>query len=127
MKRYKTEDDNPMMERHSTSIQTLQARAWRYRSFLLPPSPPKISRKQGNGNGEGHSNPYLAMQDGSVDATTKYRGKTFFEEGTNDMLSAALIGFSMLGNLDGIYEHSVFQFIKLHTSTTGSRRRDAAL
>jgi len=37
--------------------------------------------------------------------------------------SNALIGLSLLGNLDGIYKHSTFQDIKLETLTTGSRQR----
>lgn len=37
--------------------------------------------------------------------------------------SAALIGLSLLGNLDGIYKHAAFPDIKLHTLTTGSRQR----
>ncbi|KAJ3787143.1 hypothetical protein GGU10DRAFT_417189 [Lentinula aff. detonsa] len=41
--------------------------------------------------------------------------------------SAALIGLSLLGNLDGIYKHSAFPEIKLHTLTTGSRQRSGAM
>ncbi|KAJ7706029.1 hypothetical protein B0H17DRAFT_919835 [Mycena rosella] len=37
--------------------------------------------------------------------------------------SQALIGLSLLGNLDGIYKHSTFQKVKMHTLTTGSRQR----
>jgi len=37
--------------------------------------------------------------------------------------SAALIGLSLLGNLDGIYKHSTFPKVQLHTLTTGSRQR----
>ncbi|KAJ3511392.1 hypothetical protein NLJ89_g4124 [Agrocybe chaxingu] len=37
--------------------------------------------------------------------------------------STALIGLSLLGNLDGIYKHANFPTIKLHTLTTGSRQR----
>ncbi|KAJ6575267.1 hypothetical protein B0H19DRAFT_1344161 [Mycena capillaripes] len=37
--------------------------------------------------------------------------------------SAALIGLSLLGNLDGMYKHSTFPKIQLHTLTTGSRQR----
>ncbi|KAF8216074.1 hypothetical protein K438DRAFT_1901776 [Mycena galopus ATCC 62051] len=37
--------------------------------------------------------------------------------------SAALIGLSLLGNLDGIYRHAAFPKIQLHTLTTGSRQR----
>lgn len=37
--------------------------------------------------------------------------------------SNALIGLSLLGNLDGMYKHSAFPDIHLHTLTTGSRQR----
>jgi len=41
--------------------------------------------------------------------------------------SSALIGLSLLGNLDGIYKHPSFSNIKLHTLTTGSRQRAGAM
>ncbi|KAI0328141.1 hypothetical protein GY45DRAFT_1022035 [Cubamyces sp. BRFM 1775] len=41
--------------------------------------------------------------------------------------AAALIGLSLLGNLDGIYKHSAFPDTELHTLTTGSRQRHGAM
>jgi hypothetical protein len=41
--------------------------------------------------------------------------------------SAALIGLSLLGNLDGIYKHGTFPDIRLHTLTTGSRQRSGGM
>jgi hypothetical protein len=41
--------------------------------------------------------------------------------------SAALIGLSLLGNLDGIYKHGTFPTIQLHTLTTGSRQRSGGM
>ncbi|KAI0375191.1 hypothetical protein BV20DRAFT_1009355 [Pilatotrama ljubarskyi] len=41
--------------------------------------------------------------------------------------SAALIGLSLLGNLDGIYKHAAFPDTELHTLTTGSRQRQGAM
>ncbi|PIL31758.1 hypothetical protein GSI_06462 [Ganoderma sinense ZZ0214-1] len=41
--------------------------------------------------------------------------------------SSALIGLSLLGNLDGIYKHAVFPNAELHTLTTGSRQRHGAM
>jgi hypothetical protein len=41
--------------------------------------------------------------------------------------SMALIGLSMLGNLDGMYKHAEFPKIKLHTLTTGSRQRPGSM
>ncbi|KAI0308149.1 hypothetical protein B0F90DRAFT_124131 [Multifurca ochricompacta] len=41
--------------------------------------------------------------------------------------SVALLGLSLLGNLDGIYKHANFPDIKLHTLTTGSRQRHSGM
>ncbi|KAG9082585.1 hypothetical protein FS749_006742, partial [Ceratobasidium sp. UAMH 11750] len=41
--------------------------------------------------------------------------------------SAALMGLSLLGNLDGVYKHASYGEIKLHTLTTGSRQRAGAM
>jgi len=41
--------------------------------------------------------------------------------------SSALIGLSLLGNLDGIYKHHDFKSIKMHTLTTGSRQRNGGM
>lgn len=41
--------------------------------------------------------------------------------------SNALIGVSLLGNLDGIYKHQDFKSIKMHTLTTGSRQRNGGM
>jgi hypothetical protein len=39
----------------------------------------------------------------------------------------ALIGLSLLGNLDAIYKHKDFERIKMHTLTTGSRQRNGGM
>ena len=41
--------------------------------------------------------------------------------------SNALMGLSLLGNLDAIYKHSTFQEIELHTLATGSRQRSGGM
>ncbi|KZV74818.1 hypothetical protein PENSPDRAFT_681526 [Peniophora sp. CONT] len=41
--------------------------------------------------------------------------------------SSALLGLSMLGNLDGMYMHKEFADIRMHTLTTGSRQRNGAM
>ncbi|KAF9454147.1 hypothetical protein P691DRAFT_718074 [Macrolepiota fuliginosa MF-IS2] len=41
--------------------------------------------------------------------------------------STALLGLSLLGNLDGMYKHADFPRIKLHTLTTGSRQRSGGM
>ena len=41
--------------------------------------------------------------------------------------SSALLGLSMLGNLDAVYKHKEFTDIRLHTLTTGSRQRHGAM
>ncbi|GAA5843624.1 hypothetical protein JCM5353_007284 [Sporobolomyces roseus] len=53
------------------------------------------------------------------------------EEGkmTEKVPNVSLMGLSMLGNLDGIYQHALYEIkgIKLHTLTTGSRQRSSSL
>jgi len=41
--------------------------------------------------------------------------------------SYALVGLSLLGNLDGIYKHQDFKSIEMHTLTTGSRQRNGGM
>jgi hypothetical protein len=41
--------------------------------------------------------------------------------------STALIGLSLLGNLDGTYKHEAYGDVRLHTLTTGSRQRAGAM
>lgn len=41
--------------------------------------------------------------------------------------SNALLGLSLLGNLDGIYQHVSYPEIGLHTLTTGSRQRQGGM
>ncbi|KAF9015657.1 hypothetical protein BDQ17DRAFT_1341427 [Cyathus striatus] len=41
--------------------------------------------------------------------------------------SSALLGLSLLGNLDGIYKHAKYPDIHLHTLTTGSRQRSGGM
>jgi len=41
--------------------------------------------------------------------------------------SSALMGLSLLGNLDATYKHTTFPEIKLHTLTTGSRQRSGGM
>ncbi|KAF9225476.1 hypothetical protein BS17DRAFT_873159 [Gyrodon lividus] len=41
--------------------------------------------------------------------------------------TSALIGLSLLGNLDGMYQHASFPPIQLHTLTTGSRQRPGGM
>ncbi|GAA5834846.1 hypothetical protein JCM11251_002041 [Rhodosporidiobolus azoricus] len=58
--------------------------------------------------------------------------KTFAEkkegrEALSKAPSNALLGLSMLGNLDGMYKHGDYHGIQLHTLTTGSRQRPGAL
>ena len=41
--------------------------------------------------------------------------------------SAALVGLSLLGNLDGMYKHAGYARVALHTLTTGSRQRGGGM
>ena len=46
---------------------------------------------------------------------------------SSHVASTALIGLSLLGNLDGIYRHPEYLGIRLHTLTTGSRQRPGGM
>ncbi|GAA5955143.1 hypothetical protein JCM8115_001862 [Rhodotorula mucilaginosa] len=46
---------------------------------------------------------------------------------TDKAPQTALMGLSMLGNLDGIYQHASYDGIELRSLTTGSRQRPGAL
>ena len=49
------------------------------------------------------------------------------KHGKEKVPSNALMGLSLLGNLDAIYKHSTFPEIELHTLTTGSRQRSGGM
>ncbi|KAH6892847.1 hypothetical protein BKA70DRAFT_1119206 [Coprinopsis sp. MPI-PUGE-AT-0042] len=66
------------------------------------------------------------MQDDGVECKLSMPKPTIFESDT-PAPSKALIGISLLGNLDGIYKHQAFSSITLHTLTNGSRQRKGAM
>ncbi|GAA5997421.1 uncharacterized protein JCM10292_000251 [Rhodotorula paludigena] len=62
------------------------------------------------------------------DAQTQQQKQEHFDRSARPKApSTALMGLSMLGNLDAIYRHEQYHGIKLHTLTTGSRQRPGAL
>jgi hypothetical protein len=48
-------------------------------------------------------------------------------QNNNKAPSTALIGLSLLGNLDGIFKHASFGEVQLHSLTPGSRQRAGAM
>lgn len=48
-------------------------------------------------------------------------------QGKEKVPSSALMGLSLLGNLDATYKHTTFTEIELHTLTTGSRQRSGGM
>lgn len=48
-------------------------------------------------------------------------------QGKEKVPSSALMGLSLLGNLDATYKHATFPEIQLHTLTTGSRQRSGGM
>ena len=48
-------------------------------------------------------------------------------QGKEKVPSSALMGLSLLGNLDAMYKHASFPEIELHTLTTGSRQRSGGM
>ena len=49
------------------------------------------------------------------------------KQGKEKVPSSALMGLSLLGNLDATYKHTTFPEIELHTLTTGSRQRSGGM
>lgn len=58
---------------------------------------------------------------------TPPKGKAPAAPQSSKVPTNALIGLSLLGNLDGIYKHQDFESVKMHTLTTGSRQRNGGM
>ena len=85
-----------------------------------------VSRSKEMSKERGLRSRIWGMQDDGVECTLSPPRRTIFD-GEAKAPSAALIGLSMLGNLDGIYKHPSFPSLKLHTLTTGSRQRNGGM
>ncbi|KAF6766679.1 hypothetical protein DFP72DRAFT_867287 [Ephemerocybe angulata] len=100
-----------------------RARSVKAQTAKIAKSPSLISRSKEMAKERGTRARMWAMQDDGVECTMEPLKSSPLPDGPSKAPSRALIGLSMLGNLDGIYKHPSFPSIKLHTLTTGSRQR----
>ncbi|KAJ3548603.1 hypothetical protein NMY22_g1202 [Coprinellus aureogranulatus] len=103
-----------------------RARSVKSQTTKIAKSPFLISRAKEVAKERGLRARIWGMQDDGVECTLSPPKRTLFD-GEVKAPSTALIGLSMLGNLDGIYQHPSFPTIKLHTLTTGSRQRHGGM
>src|SRR6266576_2028031 len=64
----------------------------------------------------------FALQDDGKPVKPTQKSVSLFENASERPPSKALIGLSLLGNLDVMYKHTTYPGIRLHTLTTGSRQ-----
>jgi hypothetical protein len=69
----------------------------------------------------------FARQDDGKPVEPVKKTESLFGGASGRAPSKALIGLSLLGNLDGVYKHSKFPGIQLHTLCSGSRQRGGGM
>ncbi|KAF8735009.1 hypothetical protein AX14_002919 [Amanita brunnescens Koide BX004] len=69
----------------------------------------------------------FARQDDGEPVKPTQNAVTLFGGASERPPSKALIGLSLLGNLDATYKHATYPGIRLHTLTTGSRQRSGGM
>lgn len=112
----------------STKIFWHRARSVKTQTAKIVKSPSLVARSKEVAKERGLRARIWGMQDDGIESTLTPPKRSLFDEGAlGKAPSTALIGLSMLGNLDGIYKHPSFPSIKLHTLTTGSRQRHGGM
>ena len=114
-------------ESDRTQIFWHRARAVKEQTAKIARSPLLVSRVQEMAKERENRARMWARLDDGVAPTTAPSQRRLFTDEENSAPSVALMGLSMLGNLDGIYRHSTFPAIKLHSMTTGSRQRKGGM
>lgn len=66
------------------------------------------------------------MQDDGVECDISMP-KLVIHENDTPAPSKALLGLSLLGNLDGVFKHESYSRVTLHSITNGSRQRPGAM
>jgi hypothetical protein len=103
-----------------------RARSVKAQTSKVAKNPMIVSRSQLMAKERGLRARIWGMQDDGVECNLSMPKPVIFENDT-PAPSKALIGLSLLGNLDGTYKHQAFSSITLHTLTTGSRQRQGAM
>ncbi|KAI5897999.1 uncharacterized protein SCHCODRAFT_02610836 [Schizophyllum commune H4-8] len=102
----------------------LRARAAKAQSTRAAKSPMLVPRARETARERGVRARQWAREDDGVAAPPASKPASAPTPSTAPKIpSTALIGLSLLGNLDGMYKHATFGSIKMHTLTTGSRQR----
>ncbi|KAI4528284.1 hypothetical protein K525DRAFT_184536 [Schizophyllum commune Loenen D] len=100
----------------------LRARAAKAQSTRAAKSPMLVARARETARERGVRARQWAREDDGV-AVPSVAKPTPTASASPKVPSTALIGLSLLGNLDGMYKHATFGSVKMHTLTTGSRQR----
>ncbi|KAG2022925.1 hypothetical protein CC2G_000639 [Coprinopsis cinerea AmutBmut pab1-1] len=103
-----------------------RARSVKLQTSKAAKSPMLASRSQAMAKERGLRSRIWGMQDDGVECKLSMPNPKLFENDT-PAPSKALIGLSLLGNLDGTYKHQSFSPVTLHTLTTGSRQRQGGM
>ncbi|RDB28633.1 hypothetical protein Hypma_015825 [Hypsizygus marmoreus] len=101
----------------------LRARSARKQSTLAAKNPMIVSRSREMARERGERARAWAKEDDDKERGIWTTPLPSAKKPADRPPSQALIGLSLLGNLDGTYKHSAFLKIQLHTLTTGSRQR----
>lgn len=105
----------------------LRARSAKDQSTRAVKNPMIIPRSRRMAEERGSRARQWAREDDGVKALPPRNVAPTIIRGFDKSPSSALMGLSLLGNLDGIYKHPNFPDIKLHTLTTGSRQRSGGM
>ncbi|PFH49814.1 hypothetical protein AMATHDRAFT_146728 [Amanita thiersii Skay4041] len=107
-----------------------RSREAKKQSALAMKSPMLISRcRQMASERSERAQAWGRMDDGNPPAATSKKSAKLplFGKASERPPSTALMGLSLLGNLDSIYKHATYPTIQLHTLTTGSRQRSGGM
>jgi hypothetical protein len=105
-----------------------RARSAKSQSIRVVKNPMAISRLRELARERGARARVSAQEDDHKLAQTfKKPTEVVTTEGNENVPSNALMGLSLLGNLDPIYKHSTFPEIELHTVHTGARQRSGGM
>ncbi|KAF9469852.1 hypothetical protein BDZ94DRAFT_35159 [Collybia nuda] len=104
-----------------------RARTAKAQSINAAKNPMAVSRSREMARVRGERARIWAKDDDNTMRGIKITPACSPKKPSNRPPSDALIGLSLLGNLDGIYNHSAFPGVQFHTLTTGSRQRSGGM
>ncbi|KAJ6519969.1 hypothetical protein C8R45DRAFT_42657 [Mycena sanguinolenta] len=117
----------PKSDRDTEKIFWHRARAAKNQSATAAKSPMLGSRSLEMARKRGQQSRRWAREDDDKERGTWKAPPPASKQIPSKPPSSALIGLSLLGNLDGIYKHAAFPKIQLSDLTTGSRQRSSGM